>query len=719
MSTKNNELYMHSRDKVIKISVKQGKKLASGMGRAVKFTGGYTLNKTSNFVYSKMPAAERMHLQKSVTRIQAGVKYSNKAFFKMGKLGSSGTKGVAATGRISSNISDHEAQNLQNRSLEDHTEQEIQQYVYAAGLSGHGGQWAKEKYYKNSIKLKKIHKEKEMKQAGSSIHSYQQTMNDYSAGNAARRRKEPQIKEVHYRQAIHNETLTKKRNILKPSKDKMPQDMTKKMASKSFKNRNNTVGEKSWAAGTKKTGSVDSHFNNSIKMSKKDINKENNIQLSGFKAMRAGASSEKKASGSLKQVKKTESVKKAQSQQIKKFQIKWFSSKSKGVVKNKVVGIAKKAGKAILAAAKRKIAGIAIGGLFSLLMLVLPGVIILVIIDSPKILIDMVLGGNEDPDQELIENTLIPVAEALEKMYGDFVLEVQESAKLTDGDNGLSVPPTDTMILFPDNTTAMPNFIDVYLLYLYRLDSFRNDESMDYELLKGTFHEMCYYTSFYQILDQGGEEVCQKVTKVYYCQLTDLIQTGTNDNTVRQAAALDPERKRSLMKLLGMETWDPGNAEVPENLNDLLDRVENPEIKLVISGAISVIGTPYSQAYRHMQGYFDCSSLTARMYHRIGINLGYGGSDTAASQAQGLSAAGKTVSYDDLKPGDLIFYSFGANGRFMNIDHVALYVGNGLIIDTSSNMGSVQCRAVVAPENIVLCGRPLVEIPNTESSPSP
>ena len=63
------------------------------------------------------------------------------------------------------------------------------------------------------------------------------------------------------------------------------------------------------------------------------------------------------------------------------------------------------------------------------------------------------------------------------------------------------------------------------------------------------------------------------------------------------------------------------------------------------------------------------------------MDVSYGGATTAAAEAQGLDEAGKAVSFDELQPGDLIFYSFTSNGRYKNISHVAVYVGNGKVVD--------------------------------------
>ncbi len=83
------------------------------------------------------------------------------------------------------------------------------------------------------------------------------------------------------------------------------------------------------------------------------------------------------------------------------------------------------------------------------------------------------------------------------------------------------------------------------------------------------------------------------------------------------------------------------------------------------------------------KGYYDCSSLVWRSYHDAGIDIGGTSTyaPTAASLAQYMVDHGKVVayeliSYEELLPGDLIFYKGGHdNGRYKWIDHVAMYAG--------------------------------------------
>ena len=122
--------------------------------------------------------------------------------------------------------------------------------------------------------------------------------------------------------------------------------------------------------------------------------------------------------------------------------------------------------------------------------------------------------------------------------------------------------------------------------------------------------------------------------------------------------------------------------------------------------ALTKLGTPYSQEFRNQEGYFDCSSFTYWVYSQLGIRLQYGGSNTAAAQGQYITENHLTVSYNDLAPGDLIFYSFETNGRYMNISHIAIYAGNGYVVDASSSRGKVVYRPIYGQSSIVLCGRP-------------
>lgn len=116
----------------------------------------------------------------------------------------------------------------------------------------------------------------------------------------------------------------------------------------------------------------------------------------------------------------------------------------------------------------------------------------------------------------------------------------------------------------------------------------------------------------------------------------------------------------------------------------------------------------YSQANRMGKYYRDCSSFTSRCYwdpslSRKLVHMGSGSwALTAAGQAKWLNDHGKKVAKSDptddklpsvskLLPGDLVFFRTnyaGLNGEWRHIDHAAIYIGDGKMIDTVTSLGS-------------------------------
>lgn len=96
--------------------------------------------------------------------------------------------------------------------------------------------------------------------------------------------------------------------------------------------------------------------------------------------------------------------------------------------------------------------------------------------------------------------------------------------------------------------------------------------------------------------------------------------------------------------------------------------------------AMTKIGCRYSQDKRYQEGYYDCSSLVQRLYKEAGITL----PATAAAQGKYCYDNAMIINKKQLKPGDLIFYSYEENGEFRNISHVAIYVGDGKMVHAAN-----------------------------------
>ena len=108
----------------------------------------------------------------------------------------------------------------------------------------------------------------------------------------------------------------------------------------------------------------------------------------------------------------------------------------------------------------------------------------------------------------------------------------------------------------------------------------------------------------------------------------------------------------------------------------------------------------YSQVYRMSKNYFDCSSFVYRCYRAAGKYLVAKSSwaPVAADIGKFYVQKGKRINtkkvydFNKLRPGDLI--CFGGkkakrNGRYQRIYHIAMYIGNGKTMESSSTFNNV------------------------------
>lgn len=101
--------------------------------------------------------------------------------------------------------------------------------------------------------------------------------------------------------------------------------------------------------------------------------------------------------------------------------------------------------------------------------------------------------------------------------------------------------------------------------------------------------------------------------------------------------------------------------------------------KQVVAFARSMLGTPYVWGGTSQSG-VDCSGLVLLAYAAAGRHM----PRISADQAR----QGKRVGLDQLKPGDLV--AWDNSSRNNGADHIAIYIGNGLIIEAPRPGRNVQ-----------------------------
>lgn len=266
------------------------------------------------------------------------------------------------------------------------------------------------------------------------------------------------------------------------------------------------------------------------------------------------------------------------------------------------------------------------------------------------------------------------------------------------------------------------NYYDIMAVYMVKYGvgdtaTVMNDKSKGW--LQAVVNDMCSYTTSSGTKDVEETDADGNVTtvtkSVLYVNVTlksyrDMISVyGFNSDQVEM---LEQIMSPEFMGQLGYAGSGGGGGSpgvssmTEEEINAVLSKITDSRLKTVCSYALHRVGYPYSQEKRDSGNYYDCSSLAYYSWKDAGVDISHGGATTAAAEAQGLDEAGKTVSYEEMQPGDLIFYSFTSNGRYKNISHVAVYVGDGKVVEALNENSGVVYRDVASVGKIVVIGRP-------------
>ncbi len=372
--------------------------------------------------------------------------------------------------------------------------------------------------------------------------------------------------------------------------------------------------------------------------------------------------------------------------------------------------------KAVVAAVR-----VAITAIRSLITLIAAGgwvvIVIILIICLVGFLINSPLGvffSGENKDADVT-----PIANVVQEVNSEFESRIE--AIKTDN------PDVDRVeIDYPGSAdnTRIDNWMDVVAVFAVKtaMDSQNGTDVVTIDntradLLKSVFWDMNTIsykvetekqTKTVTVKNEDGttsEETVTTTENVLYITVTSKTAEQqadeygfTSDQKEVMEEMLSAQFRPMMFTLLGM---DSGVGLTPDQLQNLYNNLPPGQFGTeIVRLALSRLGDPYSQPKAGQGDYTDCSYLTQWCYGQVGISL----PRTAADQAQYCVNNHKTISPNDLEPGDLVFFSLENNGRFMNISHVAVYAGNGYIVDASSSRGQVVYRELFSGQ--VLYARP-------------
>jgi cell wall-associated NlpC family hydrolase len=133
---------------------------------------------------------------------------------------------------------------------------------------------------------------------------------------------------------------------------------------------------------------------------------------------------------------------------------------------------------------------------------------------------------------------------------------------------------------------------------------------------------------------------------------------------------------RAAAEARAQESAEGSQADTPTEVTSSTGGPSASQRNTIISAAYTQVGVPYSFGSCSPGSGFDCSGFVMWCYAQAGISLPH----SSAAQC-GISTS---VSYSQLQPGDLVFW-MGTGGASTGGNHVAIYLGNGMIIHANYN----------------------------------
>lgn len=130
--------------------------------------------------------------------------------------------------------------------------------------------------------------------------------------------------------------------------------------------------------------------------------------------------------------------------------------------------------------------------------------------------------------------------------------------------------------------------------------------------------------------------------------------------------------------------------------------------------ALSRLDWEYSQARRYQFGYWDCSSMVARIYNELGVEIPI--TSTTTTLLRTALSKKQVIPVEDLIPGDILLFQTETGvkaGNPQGVGHVVMYAGDGMIVHAASQkLGTIYqpLSSYYNPHGLIVCARPYLNI---------
>ena len=146
-------------------------------------------------------------------------------------------------------------------------------------------------------------------------------------------------------------------------------------------------------------------------------------------------------------------------------------------------------------------------------------------------------------------------------------------------------------------------------------------------------------------------------------------ETGSETTAAAPETEAQTERETTTEAETQKSPAGPGAEAKPDSGSS--SEVVSATRNAIVAYAKQFLGNPYVYGGTSLTNGADCSGFVMSVYAHFGISTGRSARDQAAK--------GREIPVSEVKPGDLLFY---ASGNYIN--HVAIYVGGGQIIHSST-----------------------------------
>lgn len=327
-----------------------------------------------------------------------------------------------------------------------------------------------------------------------------------------------------------------------------------------------------------------------------------------------------------------------------------------------------------------------------------------------------VANENTGPDTK----KLVQIVEEMNAQFATRMASMQQAAG--------EVDRVEIQYVGSADNTRIDNWPDILAVYAVKistdkagLDVVTMDQQRE-ELLQAVFWDMNQIDSQIETLEHtrtvAVEQSDGSVEEQSVTEYEHVLRLSISTRTAEQQAALydfSTEQVDLMNELLSAEFRPMMLAILGKNSDTGLTSEQFAAVitnlpagvlgSQVVELALTRLGDPYSQLKAGQDNYTDCSYLVQWVYRQLGIEV----PRTAAEQARFIVDNGLSLTSDELMAGDLIFWSYEPNGRFMDITHVGIYAGDGKVIDASSSRLQVVYRNVFDANLQVMYGRPYLQ----------